>query len=213
MLLLPAVPVVQHPLDVLARARCLAASALVAFAARSETELLDVAERLAEGVSNALTPLERRALAGDGLDGDDLARLSWQTVSAAVLLWALGRIPDAPPAERPPDARAVVESLLTHPALTGADRLRPVAELRAYASDAAAWTALTRREQLARATGGASPPPDHDLRVDGAALADVDDARLDALTAMSAERLRAAGWLLDRGGRRAAGARCWDVAR
>ncbi len=63
MLLLRGLPVVQHPVDVLARARCLAASALVAIESR-DTHVLGLAEALCSGVEGALTPLESRALRG-----------------------------------------------------------------------------------------------------------------------------------------------------
>ncbi len=212
---------VQHPADVLLRARGLAASALVAFAGGDE-ELLRRAERLVEGIEEALTPLERRALDGEPLDSADLSRLSWQTVSAAALLWSIGRRQVAPPGDEPPDARSVIDALIEQPELTRAEQLRPMAELREFARQARAWAWASRSEQLVRTTGSTSmqqpvpdnasvvpvfvdpnAPEDEDLIVDGGALRDVDDERLDVLISINAERLRAARWLL--------GEAAWDA--
>lgn len=207
------VPVVQHPADVLVRARCLAASALAVFAG-GNPDLFERAEGLADGVEHRLTPLERRALAGEGLDGADASRMSWQTVSADVLLWALGRRPEAPSGERAPDAHAVIDNLIEQPEMTPDDHLRPMRELREFARDVRSWAWGTRDEQLVRSTGSTSiqqPVPDNarlivdhvdrapsgeDLFVDGVALRDIDDARLEEIIAINSERLRASRWLL-----------------
>ena len=208
-------PVVQHPADVLLRARGLAASALVAFAS-GDAELLRRAEGLAEGIEEALTPLERRALEGDPLEPAELSRLSWQTVSAAGLMWSIGRRQVAPPGDEAPDARSVIDGLIAQPELTGEEQLRPMADLREFARQARAWAWGTRSEQLVRTTGSTSmqqpvpdnasvvpifvdpnaPPDDEELVVDGSPLRDVSDDRLDALISINAERLRAARWLL-----------------
>lgn len=209
-----ATAVVQHPLDVLERARCLVASALVAVGGE-HPEVVPVVGELADGMGHALTPLERRALAGHPLESGELARLSWQTVSAAVLLWALRRLEDPPRGDRAPEGRTVVDRLLTEPTITGDDRLRPIGELRGCARHAGAWMWRVRDEQLCRATGrtsdeqavarnaravylldGRTAPVEEDLGVDGRALRDVDDRRLEELAAIGTERLRAARWLL-----------------
>ncbi len=208
-------PVVQHPADVLLRARGLAASALVAFAG-GDPELLDRAAGLAEGIEDALTPLERRALDGESLEPAELSRLSWQTVSAAGLLWAIGRRQVAPPGDEAPDARSVIDALIAQPDLTGQEQLRAMAELREFSRQARAWAWGTRSEQLVRTTGSTSmqqpvpdnasvvpifvdpnsPPDDVERVVDGVPLRDVSDDRLDTLISINAERLRAARWLL-----------------
>ena len=208
-------PVVQHPADVLLRARGLAASALVAFAGGDE-ELLDRAGGLAEGIEEALTPLERRALDNDLLEPTEVSRLSWQTVSAAALMWSIGRRQAAPPGDAAPDARSVIDALIAQPELTGADQLRPMADLREFGRQARAWAWGTRSEQLVRTTGSTSmqqpvpdnasvvpvfvdpnaPADDEELVVDGSPLRDVSDDRLDTLISINAERLRAARWLL-----------------
>lgn len=209
----PIVPVVQHPADVLVRARCLAASALIVFAGGDE-ELVERAEDLVEDVERSMTLLERRALEGEALDGPEASRLSWQTVSAAVLLWAIGRRGAPPSGEHAPDARSVIDNLIEQPALTGEEHLRPMPELREFAREVRSWAWGTRDEQLVRSTGSTSiqqPVPDNarlivdhvdrspagdDLVVDGGPLRDVDDARLDELIAINSERLRASRWLL-----------------
>ena len=215
-------PVVQHPADVLLRARGLAASALVAFAG-GNPELLELAGGLAEGMQEALTPLERRALDGQPLEPAELSRLSWQTVSAAGLMWSIGRRQIAPPGDEAPDARSVIDALIAQPELTGEEQLRPMAELREFARQARAWAWGTRSEQLVRTTGSTSmqqpvpdnasvvpifvdpnaPADDEELVVDGEPLRDVSDERLDALISLNAERLRAARWLL--------GEAAWDA--
>jgi len=207
------VPVVQHPTDVLVRARCLAASALVVFAG-GDPELMERAEDLADGVEDRLTPSERRALAGEALERAEASRMSWQTVSADVLLWALGRRPDPPSGERAPDARAVIDNLVEQPEMTADDQLRPMRELRDFAREVRAWAWGTRDEQLVRTTGTTSiqqPVPDNerliadhvdrspsgeDLHVDGQPLRDIDDERLEQIIAINSERLRASRWLL-----------------
>ena len=208
-------PVVQHPDDVLRRARGLAASALVAFAG-DDAELLARAAGLAHGVEAALTPLERRAVEGDRLEPFELSRLSWQTVSAAALMWSIGRRQVPPPGDEPPDARSVIDGLIERPDLTGEDQLRPMLELREFGRQARAWAWGTRSEQLVRTTGSTSmqqpvpdnasvvpvfvdpnaPTEDEELLVDGAPLRDVSDERLDVLISINVERLRAARWLL-----------------
>ena len=213
---------VQHPADVLSRARALAASALVAFA-DGDAELLRRAAGLADGIEEALTPLERRALEGDMLEPSELSRLSWQTVSAAALMWSIGRRQVAPPGDEPPDARSVIDALIAAPGLTGGDQLRPMADLRDFGRQARAWAWGTRSEQLVRTTGSTSmqqPVPDNasvvpvfadpnapsdeeELVVDGGPLRDVSDDRLDTLISINAERLRAARWLL--------GEAAWDA--
>lgn len=209
------VAVVQHPSDVLIRARCLAASALVAFAG-GDGELLDLAAGLADGIWGELTPLERRALEEDALDPAELARLSWQTVSAGVLLWALGRAGAPPIGEQAPEARAVIDNVIEHPSLTAEDGLRPLAELRGFGREVRAWAWATRNEQLVRSTGSTSvqqPVPENanavpvyadaaapagmdDLVVDGGHMRDVGEQRLDELLSINSERLRAVRWLL-----------------
>lgn len=209
----PIVPVVQHPSDVLARARCLAASALMVFA-DGDPELAGRAAELVAGVEPMLTGLERRALSGHPLEHPEAARLSWQTVSVDVLLWAVCRRAEPPSGERAPDARAVIDNLVERPELAGDDHLRPMSELRQFAREVRAWAWGTRDEQLVRSTGSTSiqqPVPDnarlavdhvhrapagHDLVVDGGPLRDVGDARLDELIAINSERLRASRWLL-----------------
>ena len=206
---------VQHPADVLLRARALAASALVAFA-DGDPELLRRAAGLADGIEEALTPLERRALDGDLLEMSELSRLSWQTVSAAALMWSIGRRQVAPPGDEPPDARSVIDALIGSPHLTGEDQIRPMPDLREFGRQARAWAWGTRSEQLVRTTGSTSmqqPVPDNasvvpvfadpnapsdeeELVVDGGSLRDVSDERLDTLISINAERLRAARWLL-----------------
>ena len=182
MLLLRGLPVVQHPLDVLVRARCLAASALVAIAP-DEAELHRKAEALVRGAEGGLTPRERRALRGEALDAAERALLSWQTVGAAVLLWALGRTATPPDENRAPDTREVVDHLLAGPVVTPSDRLRPIVELRCLARAAHAATARARAEQMARLNGAL--PGD-----------DLDDRRLEELAAIGRERDHAARWLL-----------------
>ena len=206
---------VQHPADVLSRARALAASALVAFA-DGDPELLRRAAGLTDGIEEAMTPLERRALDGDLLEASELSRLSWQTVSAAALMWSIGRRQVSPPGDEPPDARSVIDALIAHPDLTGEDQIRPMADLREFARQARAWAWGTRSEQLVRTTGSTSmqqPVPDNasvvpvfadpnapsdeeELVVDGGPLRDVSDDRLDTLISINAELLRAALWLL-----------------
>lgn len=209
-------PVVQHPADVLLRARGLAASALIAFAG-GDPELLERAAALATGIDQALTPLERRALDGDRLEPPELSRLSWQTVSAAGLMWSIGRRQVTPPGDEAPDARSVIDGLIAQPELTGEEQLRPMPELREFARHARAWAWGTRSEQLVRTTGSTSmqqPVPDNasvvpvfadphspadggeELIVDGGPLRDVSDDRLDQLISINAERLRAARWLM-----------------
>ncbi len=146
---------VQHPADVLRRARGLASSALVAFAG-GDPDLLRRAAGLAEGIEEALTPLERRALDGDPLDSGELSRLSWQTVSAAALMWSIGRRQVSPSGDEPPDARSVIDALIEYPELTGAEQLRLMPELREFARQARAWAWGTRSEQLVRTTGSTS---------------------------------------------------------
>ena len=212
-------PVVQHPADVLLRARALAASALVAFAG-GNAELLERAGGLVEGMEDALTPLERRALEGDLLESSELSRLSWQTVSAAGLMWSIGRRQVMPPGDEAPDARSVIDALIAQPELTGEEQLRPMPDLREFARQARAWAWGTRSEQLVRTTGSTSmqqpvpdnasvvpvfadpnaPADDEELVVDGAPLRDVSDERLDTLISINAERLRAARWLLGEAG-------------
>lgn len=199
----------------LKRARALGASALVAFAG-GDPELLDRAADLAEGIEDAMTPLERRALAVEVLEPFELSRLSWQTVSAAVLLWSIGRREVSPPGDEAPDARGVIDPLLARPELSTGDQLRPMPELRDFGRQARAWAWGTRSEQLVRSTGSTSmqqPVPDNasvvpvfsdqnapgdedELVVDGGAMRDVADDRLDTLIAINSERLRAARWLL-----------------
>jgi hypothetical protein len=182
MLRLRGLPVVQHPLDVVLRARCLAASALVAIAP-DEPELRAKADALVRGAQGALTPRERRALEGDALDAAERALLSWQTVGAAVLVWALGRTSAPPGEDRAPDTRQIVDGLLLVPAVAPADRLRPIADLRRLARRAHAAAARARAEQLAR-LGGALP------------TSDLDDGRLEEVAAIGRERHHAARWLL-----------------
>ena len=182
MLLLRGLPVVQHPLDVLLRARCLAATALVAIAPE-QAELRAKAETLVQGAEQALTPRERRALAGPALDAAERALLSWQTVGASVLLWALGRTPAPPEEDRAPDTRQVVDRLLLGPVVAPPDRLRPIADLRGLARRAHAVSARARAEQMAR-LAGALPG------------SDLDDGRLEEIAAISRERHHAARWLL-----------------
>ncbi len=197
------------------RARALGASALVAFA-DGDPELLERAAGLVEGIDEALTPLERRALAGDALESSELSRLSWQTVSAAVLLWSIGRRQVSPPGDEAPDARGVIDPLIAQPQLGAGDQLRPMADLRDFGRQARAWAWGTRSEQLVRSTGSTSmqqPVPDNasvvpvfadqhspgdeeGLVVDGGAMRDVADLRLDTLISINSERLRAARWLL-----------------
>lgn len=196
------------------RARCLAASALVVFA-RGDDEQIGLADDLADGLREALTPLERRALDGEPLDLIDASRCSWQTVSAGVLLWALHRLDEPPAGDQAPSARTVIDNLLDAPELTGQDQLRPMPELRRLAHEARTWAWGTRNEQLVRATGSTSlqqPVPDNahavpvftrsdspaeaSFEVDGGPLREVDDARLDQLISINGERLRATRWLL-----------------
>ncbi|MDP9376494.1 MAG: DUF4272 domain-containing protein [Actinomycetota bacterium] len=217
----PIVPVVQHPTDVLVRARCLAATALVAFAS-GDDEQLDLADQLADGVQEALTPLERRALGGGVLESEQLSRLSWQTVSAGVLLWALQRLEEGPRGDHPPNAREVINNLLENPDLASEDNLRAMAELRTFSHEARAWAWATRNEQLVRSTGSTSlqqpvpenaravpvfsrsdAPTEAPIEVDGVPLREVDDHRLDQLISINSERLRASRWLL--------GEAEWDV--
>lgn len=209
------VPVVQHPSDVLVRARCLASSALVAFADGDE-ELLDLAAGLADGIWGDLTPLERRALEDDPLEPGELSRLSWQTVSAGVLLWALRRASEPPAGERAPEARMVIDNVIEQPTLAPEDGLRPLTQLRAFGREVRAWAWATRNEQLVRSTGSTSiqqPVPENantvpvyadaaapagmdDLVVDEGHMRDVDEQRLDELLSINSERLRAVRWLL-----------------
>jgi hypothetical protein len=209
----PIVPVVQHPADVLARARCLAASALVVFSG-GDDELMRRAENLVDGIEASLTGLERRALDGEPLARPEASRLSWQTVSADVLLWAIGRNQAPPSGEHAPQARPLIDGLIAQPELSGDDHLRPMTELREFAREVRAWAWGTRDEQLVRSTGSTSiqqPVPDNarlivdhvhrspagdDLVVDGVPLRDVDDSRLDELISINSERLRASRWLL-----------------
>lgn len=199
----------------LVRARALGASALVAFAGGDPT-LLDRAATLVEGMHDSLTPLERRALEGDTLESFELSRLSWQTVSAAVLLWAIRRRDVSPPGDEAPDARGVIDPLLAQPELGADEQLRPMADLRDFGRQARAWAWATRSEQMVRSTGSTSmqqPVPDNasvvpvfadgnapsdeeELVVDGGHMRDVADHRLDTLISINSERLRAARWLL-----------------
>ena len=208
------VPTIQHPADILARARCLAASALVAFSG-DDDNLRELADELAAGVRDALTPLERRAVDGASLDPAEMSRLSWQTVSAGVLLWSICRRDDPPESGFAPDAREVIDNVIEQPELTGDERLRSMTDLRAFARQSRAWAWGTREEQLVRSTGSTSiqqpvpdnantvpvfadsnAPPREDLEVDGQPLREVDDGRLDELISINSERLRAVRWLL-----------------
>ena len=60
---------------------------------------------------------------------EDLNRLSWQGVSATVMLWAIGRIHGLPPVGTDPDENALIASVLAAPELSAGDRLRTLDEL------------------------------------------------------------------------------------
>jgi hypothetical protein len=113
----------------------------------------------------------------------------------------------------------VIDNVIDHPELSAEDSLRPMSELRSFAREARVWAWGTREEQLVRATGSTTlqqpvpenanavpvfgdpdAPPPEELLVDGGALRDVDDRRLDELISINAERLRAARWLMGEAG-------------